>query len=87
MWQTMEPGTYKVSFGPVPGFVTPGPLTATVAAGTGTSITGSYVSAPAAPEPFENGTDDRSTMIPGATDDAVATPRPETQSALEAAKA
>jgi len=26
-------------------------------------------------------------MIPGATDDAVATPRPETQSALEAAKA
>jgi len=48
MWQSMEPGTYKVSFGPVPGYVAPGPQTAVVVAGELTSAVGTYVLAPPA---------------------------------------
>ncbi len=43
MWQSMAPGTYTVSFGPVPGYATPAPQTATVTAGVLTPITGAYV--------------------------------------------
>ncbi len=45
MWQSMPPGTYKVSFGPVPGYVTPLPQTATVTVGVTTPITGHYIAA------------------------------------------
>jgi ABC-type transport system substrate-binding protein/PKD repeat protein len=48
MWQSMLPGTYKVSFGPVDGFVTPAPQTHTVTAGVLTSAEGLYVAAPVA---------------------------------------
>jgi len=48
MWQSMPPGTYKVSFGAVPGYVTPAAQTATVTAGVTTPITGTYVTAPVA---------------------------------------
>jgi N-acetylneuraminic acid mutarotase len=44
MWQSMPPGPYEVSFGEVPGFVTPGPRFVTVSAGALTSEVGSYVS-------------------------------------------
>ncbi len=45
MWQSMPPGSYTVSFGPVAGYITPAPQTATVTAGTLTMITGTYVAA------------------------------------------
>jgi uncharacterized membrane protein len=45
MWQSMAPGTYTVSFGDVPGYVTPAPQVAVVAANSLTTITGTYVAA------------------------------------------
>lgn len=42
MWQSMEPGTYEVSFGSVPGFVAPTAQTVAVLAGELTTVTGSY---------------------------------------------
>ncbi|MGQ0796780.1 MAG: Kelch repeat-containing protein [Methanobacteriota archaeon] len=42
MWQSMEPGTYEVSFGPVPGYVTPPPETVKVTADALTTVTGRY---------------------------------------------
>ena len=48
MWQSMEPGTYRVYFGPVAGYVAPGPQTAVVVAGELTSAVGTYVLAPPA---------------------------------------
>src|SRR5437667_5460769 len=42
MWQSMPPGTYTVSFGPVPGYATPASQTATVTAGVLTTKTGVY---------------------------------------------
>jgi ABC-type transport system substrate-binding protein/PKD repeat protein len=48
MWQSMLPGSYKVSYGPVAGFVTPAPETVAVAAGALTFVTGQYVAAAAA---------------------------------------
>ena len=47
MWQSMEPGTYKVSFGPVPGMITPAAQTAVVTAGGFVQIEGVYAPAPA----------------------------------------
>ena len=55
MWQSMPPGTYTVSFGAVPGYVTPAAQTATVTASTTTTITGTYVTAPIA-TPLGTGT-------------------------------
>ena len=46
VWQSMPPGTYKVSFGPVPGFVTPAAIMVDVAGGSLAFVTGAYVSAP-----------------------------------------
>jgi hypothetical protein len=48
MWQSMPPGTYTVSFGSVPGYVTPASQTATVTANTLTTKTGTYVAAASA---------------------------------------
>jgi ABC-type transport system substrate-binding protein/PKD repeat protein len=49
MWQSMPPGTYKVSFGPVAGYITPASQTAIVTAGAPpTTITGVYTTAAAA---------------------------------------
>lgn len=47
MWQSMPPGTYKVSFGPVPGYVTPAARIVTVTAGVLTQDEGVYTAAPA----------------------------------------
>ncbi|MGQ0797184.1 MAG: hypothetical protein ACT4OI_04860, partial [Methanobacteriota archaeon] len=47
MWQSMEPGTYKVSFGPVAGYVTPTPRTVSVTTGVTTEDNGAYTPAPA----------------------------------------
>ena len=55
MWQSMPPGTYTVSFGAVPGYVTPAAQTATVTTSTTTTITGTYVTAPIA-TPLGTGT-------------------------------
>jgi hypothetical protein len=49
MWQSMEPGTYKVSFGPYPGFITPAAQIVQVTAGGFTPVEGLYTPAPAAP--------------------------------------
>ena len=46
MWQSMPPGSYVVSFGPVPGYVTPASQTATVTTSSLTTIIGPYVAAP-----------------------------------------
>ena len=43
MWQSMPPGTYAVSFGPVSGYLTPPPQTVTVIAGRLTVVTGRYL--------------------------------------------
>ncbi len=43
MWMAVAPGTYTVSFGDVPGYVTPAPQTAIVTANALTTITGNYV--------------------------------------------
>ena len=43
MWQSMEPGAYRVSFGPVPGFRTAGAVDVTIAAGQLVVVTGRYV--------------------------------------------
>jgi len=51
MWQSMPPGSYTVSFESVPGFTTPASQTATVTAGQLTTVTGTYVAAPASAEP------------------------------------
>jgi hypothetical protein len=42
MWQSMEPGTYTVSFEPVPGFTTPAPQTVDVRTGDLTAVEGVY---------------------------------------------
>ncbi|MGQ0798241.1 MAG: DNRLRE domain-containing protein, partial [Methanobacteriota archaeon] len=42
MWQSMEPGTYTVSYEPVPGFSTPAPQTVEVKAGELSSVAGVY---------------------------------------------
>ncbi|HKZ88926.1 MAG TPA: DNRLRE domain-containing protein [Thermoplasmata archaeon] len=43
MWQSMEPGTYTVSFEPIAGFATPAPQTVEVRAGELTPVAGVYV--------------------------------------------
>jgi subtilisin family serine protease len=45
MWQSLLPGAYRVSFGPVPGYVTPAPAIVTVAAGATAEVVGTYVPA------------------------------------------
>jgi plastocyanin len=42
MWQSMPPGSYRVTFGPVPGYVTPAAQTAVVTAGASVTITGVF---------------------------------------------
>ena len=42
MWQSMPPGTYKVSFGPVPGYATPPSRVVTVTAGELAAAVGQY---------------------------------------------
>ena len=45
MWQSMEPGRYRISFGSVPGYLTPADQTATVVEGELTVVVGAYASA------------------------------------------
>jgi len=42
MWQSMPPGSYRVTFGPVPGYITPAGQTAVVTAGGSITITGTF---------------------------------------------
>ncbi len=49
MWQSLPAGTYTVSFGPAPGYTTAASQTATVTAGSLTTITGTYTAAPGSP--------------------------------------
>ena len=50
MWQSIPSGSYVVSFGPVPGYTTPAPQTAKVAAGALSTITGTYSIAASSPK-------------------------------------
>jgi len=51
MWQSMPPGSYRVTFGPVPGYITPAGQTAVVTAGGSITITGTFtiMASPSAP--------------------------------------
>ena len=50
MWQSMPPGTYTVSFEPLPGYTTPASQSVVVNAGQLTTVTGTYASASAGAE-------------------------------------
>lgn len=43
MWQSLTPGTYRVTFGPVPGYTSPDAMTAVVTAGGSVTITGPFM--------------------------------------------
>jgi len=48
MWQSMEPGTYKVSFGSVPGYTTPPTRLVTVSSRAETHVIGEFLAQPLA---------------------------------------
>ena len=80
MWQSMRPGSYRVSFGPVPGFVTPAPQTVAVVAGQSLVVTARYTPATspsATPLPSDPLPPDMGMM--GGRLDAVALVRPATE--------
>ncbi len=67
MWQSMPPGTYNVSFGPVPGYVTAAPKRVTVVAGSLTSVVGQYaVVASAGPAVLTNPVSSGLSLTPAA---------------------
>lgn len=55
IWMAMPPGTYEISFGPLPGFVAPEPQLVTVEAESLTEVVGRYVVEAGSPGPDPSG--------------------------------